>query len=176
MRQERRSTEKLVKTQLLLAAAGAAVVLNAPPSAAQSLFGGPDGPGRGRVGLAILQAADADGDHSVSRAELEAIAMEEFTWRDRNGDGALDTADASPVVQRLAAIRAADGDEPRSGRARRTRADADEDGRVTAAEFMDAETRVFERLDADSDGVITPAELDEQADARRNRGRWWRGP
>jgi len=170
-------TERSVKTLWLMTAAGAAALLTATPSMAQGRFrDGMDGFGMGGAGLAILQAADANGDRSVDRAELDAIAMEEFAWRDRNGDGALDAADMSPIVQRLAAIRAADDDGGDRRRGRRARADADEDGRITAAEFMSAETRLFERLDADSNNVVTPAELDALADARRNRGRWWRGP
>jgi hypothetical protein len=162
-----------------MAAAGAAALLLATPGQAQGRMGrGGDGASMGRLGMAVLRAADANGDRSIDRAEFDAIASEEFAWRDRNGDGALDASDTSPIAQRLAAQRAAasaDDDEPRRTR-RARRADADEDGRITAAEFMSVQARLFERLDADANGVVTPAELDAQADARRNRGRWWRAP
>ena len=54
------------------------------------------------------------------------------------------------------------------------RADADEDGRVSRAEFLDRETRMFDRLDADENGTITPEELDAAAERRQDRRFWWR--
>jgi hypothetical protein len=165
----------------LLAAAGALALFAASAGMAQD-FGrmAPRGAGFGPgPGLRMLQAADADGDRSIARAEFDALAVEEFAWRDRNGDGALDNGDLSPTVQRLIASRsdsAADDDAPRRPRGRPDRVDADEDGRVTQAEFQAVQTQFFERLDADSDGVVTPDEMDAGADARRDRGRWWRAP
>ncbi len=168
-----------MKSTTLIVAAGALALFAGSAALAQGMRGpgGPGGPGFGGpgAGLRVLQAADADGDRSIARAEIDALAAEEFAWRDRNGDGALDEGDMSPTARRLIAQRqadAADDDAPR--RDRPGRADADDDGRVTQAEFMAAETRIFERIDADSDGVITPDELDANADARRDRGRWWR--
>lgn len=169
-----------MKSVFLTATAGSLALLAAAPGLAQmgprgGGFG--DGPGRGPgLGLRTLQAADADGDRTVSRAEFDGLAGEMFAWRDRNGDGALDQGDASPLAQRLLAQRQAAADDedapPRSPRGGRL--DADDDGRVTQAEFMEGEGRLFARLDTDEDGAITPDELDEHADARRDRGRWWR--
>lgn len=164
-----------MKSTLLIAAASAAALLAGAPSLAQGMGPRGDGPGfgGGQGGLRALQAADENGDRSVTRAEFDALASEVFAWRDRSGDGFLDDVDQSPVARRLIAARA-DADDDRPDRPRRPgRADADEDGRISQAEFMEVESRLFTRLDADEDGVITPSELDEHADARRDRGRWW---
>lgn len=164
-----------------LAAAGALALFAGSAGMTQD-FGrmGPRGAGFGPgPGLRALQAADADGDRSVARAEFDALAAEEFAWRDRNGDGAIDNGDLSPTAQRLVAMRdetASDDAPPRRPRERPGRVDADEDGRVTQDEFLAFQTSFFERLDADTDGVVTPDEMDAGADARRDRGRWWRAP
>jgi hypothetical protein len=170
----------------LIAVAGSLALLAAAPGVAQmgprgGRDAGPFGEGFGGgpgLGLRTLQAADENGDKSIARAEFDGLASEVFAWRDRNSDGFLDDADASPVAQRLIAARAAErADEPDDARPERPgpgRVDADDDNRISRDEFMTAEGRLFTRLDADEDGVITPTELDEHADARRDRGRWWR--
>jgi hypothetical protein len=143
-----------------------------------------------------LQAADANGDHRITKAEFTELANEIFAYRDRNGDGVIDIKDESPVVQRLFAKREAEWKEHRAqagkdhqGKADGDKKTADKDGhgdggrwhgrdgherRITKQEFMDRELRLFARLDTNGDGVITPDELDARADAQRNRGRWWR--
>lgn len=166
------------------------------------------GPGGGMErGMMMLRVADANGDNSITRAEIDALQTEMFAWMDRNGDGFLDDADQSPMHQRMRAMRTAEAgadeaDRPaREGRRgsnrgdRRgpggpgaeggprgeggmSRADADEDGRISRAEFLGMDHPSFDRLDQDSDGVVTPAELDaavEQRDERRQERRhWWR--
>jgi hypothetical protein len=114
-----------------------------------------------------LGAADADGDGRVARAELEALRAEEFVYRDRDGDGAITLVDLSPTRQRLADM--AGDDEGRLGRDALAGLDADNDGRVTRSEFMNAPTPVFDRLDADADGVVTGAEIDAGLQSRRDR-------
>ncbi len=165
----------------LAAAALAAVGLTAASVEAQGRLAGAhrDGPALG--GLARLQIADLNGDDVVTRAELETLQGEQFDFRDRNGDGYLSEADASPAMQRLFALRQADGAPPRSRRgmgARLERVDADGDGRISRAEFTGREPRVFERADADGDGRVTPAELDALMEARQDRRErrrfWWR--
>ena len=58
------------------------------------------------------------------------------------------------------------------------RADANEDGRVSRAEFLERDNTLFNRLDADENGVVTPEELDAAVEQRRerreDRRRWWR--
>ncbi|WP_306017224.1 hypothetical protein [Oceanicaulis sp. MMSF_3324] len=174
----------------LLSAAAAMMVLGSGAALAQPMgFDGHGargqghherGHGRGGMrGLRILEAADLNGDNTVNRAEIETLQAEEFAWRDRNGDGFLDQADASPMRMRMMALRE---DRPNRRNARRGEGrgfDADEDGRVSADEFMMRSGRMFERLDANSDGAVSPDELDAhmQARAERREARrapWWR--
>ncbi|MFP4519704.1 MAG: EF-hand domain-containing protein [Oceanicaulis sp.] len=122
---------------------------------------------RGAYALIRLGAADANGDKRVTRAELEALRAAEFGYRDRDEDGAISLADLSPTRQRLADM--AGDDEGRLGRGQTARLDADRDGRVTRAEFMDAPTPLFDRLDANGDGVVTGEEIDAALQARRDR-------
>lgn len=151
--------------------------------------GGPGGGGAHRA-MMTLRAADADGDNAITRAEVDALRAEMFAWMDRNSDGYLDQADASPVRQRLRArheaARAEQGDEDdRRGRRGHRRGgrggdgpgrhmDADEDGRISRAEYLESESRIFARLDTDEDGVITPDELDAAVERRQDRRHWWR--
>lgn len=148
--------------------------------------------GRGGEALMMLRAADANGDNSITQAEVDALQAEMFAWMDRNGDGYLDEADQSPIRARLREIReeerAERGDEDRRGPEgrrggrrggdgegpRHMRADADEDGRISRAEFLERENRLFERLDTDDNGVVTPEELDAAAERRQDRHFWWR--
>ncbi|WP_339746892.1 hypothetical protein [uncultured Maricaulis sp.] len=192
---------------LITLLAGSAMMLAG--TAAQAQPGrGHDGPGRHggsgggmEHGMMMLRVADANGDNSITRAELDALQGEMFDWMDRNGDGYLDEADQSPVHQRMRAMREANpeqADRPeregrradhRRGGERRgpdaerrgpdaepgmQRADADGDNRVSRAEFLGVEHPGFARLDQDSDGVITPAELDASVEQRHDRRRWWR--
>ena len=155
--------------------------------------GGRGGPGGHGHAMMMLRAADANGDNTITQAEVDALQAEMFDWMDRNGDGYLDDADQSPVHARLRELRAqdraarggADGEGRRWGRRggrhggpgdgpRHLRADADDDGRVSRAEFLDRETRMFDRLDADENGSVTPEELDAAVERRQDRGFWWR--
>lgn len=180
----------LMKTMIMFTAAASAVIL-AGAAAAQP---GPraahgnhhDGePRRGAMALMMLGAADYDGNNTVTRAEVERLQGEEFAFRDRNDDGYLDTADASPTRQRLAAMRpdGAAGPRrraPRAGAARE-RMDADGDGRISRAEFLGRELRMFDRLDANGDDAVSPEEIEAAREsrsarrgARREAMQWWR--
>lgn len=183
----------------LMSAAAAVLVLGSGAALAQPM--GYDGPGargaehheRGRHGrgsgghrmrgMMMLQAADLNGDNTVTRAEIEQLQTEEFAFRDRNSDGFLDQADASPMRQRMMALRE-DRPRRREGRGGDHQgmmhgADLDDDGRISRAEFMTRPQAMFDRLDANSDGSITPDELDahmqDRADRREERrAPWWR--
>lgn len=133
---------------------------------------------RGMMGLKMLQAADANGDKSVTRAEVDALQIEMFAWLDRNGDGVLDLADRSPIEQRMAAIH--ENDEEGGPRKHHRGGhdafgfDADKDGKVTREEFMSKPSEGFDKLDANSDGVVTPDEIDAALDRGKERRMWWR--
>ncbi|WP_440957487.1 hypothetical protein ACFELO_09300 [Oceanicaulis sp. LC35] len=191
----------------LLSAAAAMIVLGSGAALAQPMgFDGygarghghhDRGQGRGHGGmngLRMLQVADLNGDNTVTRAEVEQLQGEEFAYRDRNGDGFLDEADASPMHIRMMSLReerrearqAEREDRPnrREGRGDGRRGqgrgfDADQDGRISSDEFMAGSLRMFERLDANSDGSVTPDELDAHVAAREERREerrtpWWR--
>lgn len=184
-----------------------AIVATAGVAAEAQPFGrgGPDRDDmRNRVSM-ILRLADENGDNTVTRAEVESFQDEMFVWMDRNADGYLDLEDQSPVNRRMAELREREESErggrglfgPRGhdgeGRGQRggrlpggpgmtggapRGADTDEDGRISRAEFMDMETRLFEHLDANGDDAITPEELDARVDAAQERSEsrrfWWR--
>ncbi|WP_323762919.1 hypothetical protein [Maricaulis sp.] len=161
---------------------------------------GGQGGGAAMRAVMMLRAADANGDNSITRAEVDSLQGEMFAWMDRNGDGYLDEADQSPVRQRLRAIHEAEAEDGdghggmrgrgqgrRGGEGRRggpdgegpgRHFDADEDGRISRAEFLGGENRLFEMLDTDGDDVITPDELDAASERRQERReerrRWWR--
>lgn len=194
-----------MKTSWLIGAASLAALGFSAPGLAQQPqpfagpahagpAGGPGGPGgqhgmRGRGGpgagpggaLGLLRAADADGDLSITRAELDGLNTEMFDWLDRNGDGVLDEADRSPLERRVAALRVADApdgaddaDRPRERRGPEARLDADEDGSVSRAEYVEGQARAFVEMEADGDGVLTPDEIDAHLEDRRESRRWWR--
>ena len=180
-------------TNMIVLLAGSTLML-AGAAAEAAGPGGMGGHGGGRDGghghaMMVLRAADANGDNSITRAEVDSLQAEMFAWMDRNSDGYLDEADQSPVHARMRAIRAeeraeraGDGEGRRWGRRgggseggpRHMRADADEDGRISRAEFLERENRLFNRLDSDEDGVVTPAELDASVERRQDRRFWWR--
>lgn len=189
-----------MKTIHLLGFAGATALALAAAAAAQDGPHGRHGPHaggmghhggghmRGAMALHMLHAADANGDRSVTRAEVDELKGEMFAWLDRNGDGVLDLADRSPIEQRMAAIHAADGDDggaddgPGDGMMRRRgphgehweRLDANEDGAVSRDEFMNGGGDPFEELDANGDDVISPDEIDAKIAEHEGRRHWWR--
>jgi len=188
--------------KLIALLAGTAMLMTGAAAQAEGRHGGHHGGrgGPGEHGMMMLRAADANGDNSITRAEVEALQAEMFDWMDRNGDGFLDEADESPMRARMRAIhaetraeraearaeRTSDDDGQREGRGWRHRrggpdggrgpmgADADEDGRISREEFLAREDRMFARFDADENGVVTPEELDAAVERRQDRRFWWR--
>lgn len=182
-----------MKTSLTITAA--ALVLGAGLTASAAAQHGPGRHGPGH-GLAMLEIADLDGNNTVTRAEIETLEAEEFAWRDRNGDGFLDEADASPTMRRMRALREERredaGMEDSSGHhmggrhrmggrhhrgERLKELDTNDDGRISRAEFTGRERPLFDRLDTNGDDAVTPAELDaavERHHERRQARLWWR--
>ena len=177
-----------MKTKLMIASLSlTALALGSVAEAQGHGRGGHGGPGgrggdRGGEAMLLLRAADANGDNAITRTEVRQLQDEMFVWMDRNGDGYLDQADQNPVRQRLAEQRAEDREDRhprRGGRSGRGgpgehRVDTDEDGRISQAEFLARENRLFEHLDENEDDVISAAELDAAVESRQERRFWWR--
>ena len=175
----------MTNSKLIVLLAGTALL--AAGSAATAQPGGRDHGERGERGdhggrhvAMMLRAADANGDRAITRAEVDSLQAEMFTWMDRNGDGYLDEADQSPVRRRLAAL-GEDGDGPDGpgGRMRgrggedgppHMRADADDDGRISRAEFLGSERPLFDAIDSDGNGTLSTAELDAARERRQDHG------
>lgn len=187
-----------MKTALKLTAA--ALVLGVASASLASAQMGPGHHGRGgehtrgAMGLMMLQAADLDENNTVTLDEIETLEAQEFAFRDRNGDGFLTQADASPMMRRMHEIRAERREEADAGQhqgrhgrrgghhgERLAELDADQDSRISQAEFSLRHREMFDRLDANDDDAVTPDELDAAVERLQSRraGRhearmWWR--
>ncbi len=118
--------------------AGAALV--ATPAIAQQ--------GGGR--LAMLQAADANHDGSITRAEARSARAAMFERVDANGDGFVSEAERTAITTRDGA----------SGRNGFEGADTNSDGRISRAEMNSLPYRGFDRLDRNHDDVVSADELE----------------
>lgn len=105
---------------------------------------------QGAGGLAMLQAADANRDGSITRAEAQAGREAAFDRLDTDQDGHLSDAERSVANTRGGggASRFFQG------------ADANQDGRISHAEMMAMPYRGFDRLDRNHDDVVSTAELE----------------
>jgi Ca2+-binding EF-hand superfamily protein len=113
--------------------------------------GRPSRPGRG--GRENVREFDADGDGSITSAELEAGLTarqdEMLETVDTNGDGSLSAEELEAASDRLAE--------------HLLRLDTDEDGAVSSAELAAAvaakKAEILERLDSNDDGTLSAEEL-----------------
>lgn len=108
---------------------------------------GPRGPG------------DPWGDATVARADVEAKAVERFAAFDTDNDGVVGEKEEEAAATMP------------GGRAL-GRADYDADGKVTRAEFVNAQLKRFDSQDADKDGTLTKAERDAARERMRAQGGW----
>jgi Ca2+-binding EF-hand superfamily protein len=148
----------------LLGAGAAIAVTTAGMAAAQDRRGG--------MGMDMMfERLDTDGDGRITRAEAAAARAARIAALDSDGDGIVTRDEAVAFARAEASDRAG-----RRAAAMFDRADADGDGRLTAAELMTGGGmrggpdigRMFDRLDRDGDGAIT---RDEAAEARRGARR-----
>jgi EF hand len=121
---------------------------------------------------------DADGNGSVTRAEIDARTADRFAKLDGDRDGFVTKAEMTAHHEAMKAKRAEraakhGGDNAKHAEHRAERAgergdyfarrDADNDGRLSLAEFQAGGAKRFERLDSDKNGTVT---RDEMAKAR----------
>jgi hypothetical protein len=102
------------------------------------------------VALAIA-GWDADGDGRTTRAELQAGAARSFAAIDTAGRGDMGYIGFADWAERWLGNR--------SALPSPFELDADQDDRISRAEFEAGLLRVFVRLDADKDGAVSRAEM-----------------
>lgn len=108
---------------------------------------------------ALLDRADMNGDHQISRAEFLAARRAMFSRLDTNGDGQLSKKEFQESLP--------------AGRARTfassqfSRFDTNGDGMLSAVEYNAAPTPLFDRADKDGNGVLSSPEI---AALRREAG------
>lgn len=149
-----------LKSKLVLASVGLALAMT--PIMAQAKGG--HGP---RIAFEEL---DADGNGSITEAEMQAHRDAGFTTADTDGDGSLSRAELE--------ARAKGGKEDRMERRldkMMERLDADENGSLSKEEMADAggkhKGKGFSRMDKDGNGEISKAEFDEMSKKRRGGGK-----
>lgn len=99
----------------------------------------------------LLARSDADGDGNISWQEMLDMRAATFERLDRNGDGFIDSADRPRMK--------AGQDRFDEAVANLQNADANNDGRISRSEMLDAPAPLFENGDADGDMVLSAEEL-----------------
>lgn len=102
---------------------------------------------------AAIERADANKDGKVTRQEYLDARSAQFAWMDRNGDGVVDDADSRERASQSAMGK-------RMGAAMRGRIDANNDGKISKEEFVNAPTTLFDRFDNDKNGELDARELE----------------
>jgi len=115
--------------------------------------------------IEMFNAADSDGNGTVSQKELHGYRLGLFKASDDNGDGALSVAELDAMIARF-----------RVDRMQRllTRMDTDGDGIVGADEFARHRGRWMRHLDGNGDGNIEKADIERMAEvsAKHHRKHW----
>ena len=123
----------------------------------------PQARGMGGGGLENLLASDTNRDGTITSAEFADAREARFAQLDRDRDGYLTRADAAGAGQgrrgrgRLRAAAGGGGERLREAMAA---VDANRDGRVSRAEFVDGPGRLFEVGDLDRNGRLDSREIE----------------
>tara|TARA_R110002051_G_scaffold74641_3_gene135963 strand:- start:2761 stop:3240 length:480 start_codon:yes stop_codon:yes gene_type:complete len=107
---------------------------------------------------------DADGNGSLSVAELETARTSRFAEMDTDGNGAISLEELTAAQAHMAVQRAEQ---------MLSRMDANEDGALQADEMKPrgaSAERMLSRIDADDDGEISEEEFDKAGEKREERG------
>ena len=134
---------------------GAGAVLALAGFASASLAGGDWG--RHGGGYRLFEAYDANGDGTLTQAEIEEVRQSRLTEFDRDGDGSLSLEEYQALWMDAMRERMVD---------RFQSHDDDGDGLVTSEEFAEPFDRLVSRLDRNDDGELTSDEM-----RRRHRDR-----
>lgn len=100
----------------------------------------------GEMFRTIFDAADADGDGSVTQAEIDAYRTAQIGQVDASGDGALSIEEFDELYRAFTRSRMVDAFQE---------LDADGDGQIAPEELDTRIARLVERLDRDGDGALT---------------------
>jgi hypothetical protein len=143
-------------TTLALAQDSTAPATEAPAPDAQPAPDRGPGAGMGPAGFDFA-TLDADGDGSVTKAEMDAFRAARGAEIDTDGDGFLTAEELAGMHIRAFTARAND----MAVRMVEMR-DSDGDGKLSAAEMIarPGPEMLFDRIDADGDGAVTQAEAD----------------
>jgi len=119
--------------------------------------------GHGAIGL----RGDANGDGTLTRAELDAQVAKAFARLDANGDGKLDRADREAAAKQRFAKADSNGD----GEISQTEMEAARTARQAARAKRSSERRAqwFAKADTDQSGGLSQAELKAVREAGRQR-------
>lgn len=106
--------------------------------------------------LAMMNALDANGDHRVSREELDAYYGKLFDALDHDHDGTLDRNEWVGAAHRKEAISLSNGGYARAlaSMDMMKKIDADSDHTVSRQEFLAAHEAMFDRIAAGNAGPI----------------------
>lgn len=119
-------------------------------------YGGQRGKGH-KMMRRMMKSFDADGDGSLSQAEIDAGRQRQFAQYDSDKDGTLNLQEYQAFWMDMNRARMVDGFQ---------RLDDDGDAIVTSDEFLEPFANIVERRDRNGDGVLSK-------DDRRMKG--WRG-
>jgi Ca2+-binding EF-hand superfamily protein len=100
-----------------------------------------------------LELADANNDGKITRQEYIEARAAQFARMDRNSDGVVDDADSRQRAEQS-------GMAKRMADAMRGRIDANNDGKISKDEFVNAPTTLFDRFDADKNSELDAKELE----------------
>lgn len=143
---------------MMLARAGAMLLLVAAPLSAQTVPAVGSAPQRQPAATIVVEpaamliaACDGDGDGRTTRAELNACIARSFAEADAMHKGSIGYIDYSDWALKWL------GD--RNALPSPFGVDSDGDNRITLAELQAQFASLFDRFDANKDGAVTRAEL-----------------
>ncbi|MCY4542895.1 MAG: EF-hand domain-containing protein [Rhodobacteraceae bacterium] len=158
-------TNNLIIISVVTALGGVALA-----GVAQADHGGFGGQGRGMdlfddgpFGMSaagLFETIDADGDGTLTQAEIDAFRIERLEAHDANGDGNLSLDEFSELWQEFT--------QPMTVRVFQM-LDADGDAIITREEYDRPFGDIVQRLDTDGDGSISQDEQWDDDDGRRGR-------